>query len=143
MTREQYEMLGARLDTRPRGYEREMLSWEIMDACRIERVTGTRFDRVLGVDVVDTSVVYVGPCRVKAVNAQSLGVEAGPVEWGVHVDELHLPVTGSEDVRPLDVATITGAACDPALVGRRLVIRGWPARSLATARRFRVDEVSG
>lgn len=36
MTREQYEMLGARLDTRPRGYERERLSWEIMDACRIE-----------------------------------------------------------------------------------------------------------
>lgn len=40
MTREQYEMLGARLDARPRGYERERLSEEIMDACRIETRDG-------------------------------------------------------------------------------------------------------
>ena len=36
LTREQYEALGARLDARPRGYERERLAEEIMDACQIE-----------------------------------------------------------------------------------------------------------
>ena len=36
MAREQYEAFGARLDARPRGYERERLGEEIMDACRIE-----------------------------------------------------------------------------------------------------------
>ena len=115
----------------------------MVDACRVERVTGTRFDRILGVDVADTSLVYAGPCRVKAVDAQSASAGTDSVAWGVHVDEVHLPVAGSEDVRPLDVVTVTGSAMDPGLVGRRLVIRGWPARSLATARRFRVDEVSG
>lgn len=115
----------------------------MLDACRIERVIGSRFDRVFGVDVEDMSVVYAGPCRLKSVNAQPRSVQAGPVEWTVAVDELHLPVVGSGNVRPGDVATITGAELDQGLVGRRFVISGTPARTAATARRFRVEEVSG
>jgi hypothetical protein len=85
--------------------------------------------------------VYAGPCKV-AVGARAAVAEqpeSGEHAFVVQRYLLHLPITVTTVVEG-DVATITAAGLDAALVGRVYRLAGEFAKTFATARRFQVEE---
>jgi hypothetical protein len=115
---------------------------QMLDTCSIARVTGLSTDPDTGVVTPTATTVYTGKCKV-----QQGGVPIGaPTNVGeasvmfTHL-QLHVPISAT-DVRADDVATITAAALDPDLVGRRYTISAPAAKTFLTARRFDVQLVS-
>lgn len=111
----------------------------MMDACTVRRITGVTTDSA-GVVTPTKIVVYSGPCRI-TMSGQGSPTEGGEATVAVLAMELHLPITGSEDVRHLDEVTVDSALNDTALVGRTLRVSSKQIKSEATARRISVEEV--
>jgi hypothetical protein len=90
-----------------------------------------------------SSTVYTGACKVQSARAMAATPEAGAELLAVSRRELHLPITtASAAVRPDMVATITASSLNPGLVGRKFRLSDLgDEKSLATARRFGVEEV--
>lgn len=114
----------------------------MVDACAITRVTAQVTDPLTGHVTPGTAAVYTGKCKSQTGEALGQAIEPGEVEAVLILTELHLPVVGSEGVRRGDVATITAAAHDTSLVGRKLRIKDVMYKTFATARRLRVEEVT-
>lgn len=89
------------------------------------------------------STVYTGKCKVQLSDSLRVGdAEAGEVTLAVTAVSLHLPIDGTGGVGRGMEATITSAAFDEALVGKRLHIQAPHAGSQKTARRFACEVVS-
>lgn len=111
-------------------------------ACTIDRkVKGALNETTLQYDNTSEQI-YSGPCRTRFVasivresdvQGQSLARQEGV---------LSVPIPGSGDIRPDDVATITANALDPEQVGQRFIIRGIHEQTFSTARRFPIELVS-
>lgn len=91
------------------------------------------------------TTIYTGICRVQVTSiiANSASSTAGERQVIIQGSELHLPVVGTEQVAINDVVEMLTAANDSALVGRRFTISARHEKSRATARRLRVQEVTG
>lgn len=112
----------------------------MLDACVITRAGDPV--TVDGTVTVPTVTVYEGRCKLQTHRPSPTNPEAVDHSWSLVPVELHLPVTGTGDVRANDLVEIT-AAVDAANVGRRLRIRGGDRKSLQSAFRPMVEEVAG
>ncbi|WP_409186720.1 DUF6093 family protein [Amycolatopsis sp. VS8301801F10] len=116
----------------------------MLDTCRIRPVTGDTTDPDTG-QVTPTygDPVYIGKCKIQAQKAAlPSNPDAGEHRWAVVPVELHLPVAGTAAVVTGLVAEIT-ASGDPANVGRLFRIRSGDRKSLQTAIRCQVEEITG
>lgn len=122
---------------------RTMAEASMVDACVIERVTGTTTDVELLAVEETTTTVYTGPCRVQERGGYPRDVNTAPDQPQLGIArELQLPVATSTDVQAGDRVTITASANDPGLVGVVSWLRGQPAKTEATARRFHMEELA-
>lgn len=112
----------------------------MVDACIITRADGTEAtDPDTGVATHDTTTVYDGKCRVQTRALAAQSPEAGETQWAMSQLELQVPVSAT-GIRTGDLATITAAALDPDLVGRRLRVTVPPHKTHSTMRRLPVTE---
>ncbi len=86
-------------------------------------------------------VVYTGRCKVQDSGRAAADAEAGERQATVTDQELHLPIESSAGVRRDDDVLIDTNPADPALVGRRFVIRAPHAGTAKTARRLPIQAV--
>ncbi|SFO59754.1 DUF6093 family protein [Amycolatopsis rubida] len=116
----------------------------MLDTCRIRAVTGDTTDPDTGqVTPAYGDPVYTGKCKIQNQKAAYPGnPDAGEHQWTVTPVELHLPVTGTGSVGSGLVAEIT-ASVDPANVGRTFRIRSGDRKTLQTALRCQVEEITG
>ena len=91
----------------------------------------------------DAAPLYAGRCQVQVPNVAEQSADAGERDWTVQAAIVKLPVTGSEDVEPGHTVTMTAATLDASLAGRRFTVRADHAKTFATARRLRCEEVTG
>ena len=109
-----------------------------LDSCRIDRPTGTRFDRETGTDVETWTEVYAGPCRFPRADAGGRVVVTGetitPASPTVKVP-WHV-----EGVRPDDRVTCT-ESISPGMVGRVLWVTDASPRTFQSAVNLTCREV--
>ena len=109
-----------------------------LDECRIDRPTGTRFDRETGEDVETWAEVYAGPCRFPRADAAGRVVVTGetitPASPTVKIP-WHV-----EGVRPDDRVTCT-ASVSPGMVGRVLWVTDTSPRTFQSAVNLTCREV--
>ncbi len=114
----------------------------MVDECTIRRRAGSTTDPDTGQITPTYTTVYSGACRVQQRTGQAREETPGPAELLMVRRELHLPVATSTGVQAGDQVSMTASVHDPDLVGRVLVVRDEMAKSLATARRLGVEEVT-
>lgn len=118
----------------------------MLDACRIERPGAGQgvFNEATGqYDPPASTLVYEGPCRVQVTDGLNVqDAQAGERLVTIQRLTLHLPVSTSAGVQVDDVAVMTVATYDDALLGRRYRVDGLHAKSGATARRVQVEGIS-
>lgn len=86
-----------------------------------------------------STLVYEGPAKWQSPSGWQRS-QVGESDTAAGGIELHLPFDASAGVRVGDVVECT-ASLDPALVGRRFGVADEFTKTLATARRFRVEVV--
>lgn len=86
-----------------------------------------------------STLVYEGPAKWQSPSGWQRS-QVGESDTAAGGIELHLPFDASAGVRIGDVVECT-ASLDPALVGRRFGVADEFTKTLATARRFRVEVV--
>lgn len=110
----------------------------MFDSCRIDRPTGTRFDRETGTDVETWTEVYAGPCRFPRADAGGRVVVTGetitPASPTVKVP-WHV-----EGVRPDDRVTCT-ESISPGMAGRVLWVTDTSPRTFQSAVNLTCREV--
>lgn len=116
----------------------------MIDTCTITRAAagaGDLDEETGEYDPDEPDAVYTGRCKVQQARVVAPGEpDAGERTWTVLSLEVHLP-TSVTTVQVHDVVTITTSVHDPALVDRTFRVTDDPAKSLATARRLRCEEV--
>lgn len=114
----------------------------MVDRCTIrQRSTFGPMDPDTGLRVETLgAVVYTGKCKVQTYEAQASTPASGQHVWSVQRESIHLPATVQVSVDCM--VTITEAALDEHLVGRRYRVAGFLHKSMATANRLAVDEVT-
>jgi hypothetical protein len=116
----------------------------MVDVCRVTKPgpDGTRYEAGIAEYVVDPPVVmYEGACRFQIRGGQPDGRDVGGGPVTVEALELQLPVSTSTGVALGQTVEALSAVSDPSLVGRRYRIAGDAAKSMATARRLRIEEI--
>ena len=115
----------------------------MVDTCLVERMTGDTTDPDTGVVTPAWSTVYTGPCRVQERGGYPRDVTTAPDQPQLALPrELQLPVDTSTAVQAGDRCTITASVNDAGLVGTKMWLRGRPAKTEATARRFTLEEIA-
>jgi uncharacterized protein DUF6093 len=116
----------------------------MIDACTIDRITGTETDPTTGARTETAATVYSGPCRLQEIFGFSRDTQPSPDQSQLaRYRVLQLPVTTSEDVRVGDRVTVTGCVHDPDMVGARFIVRDQSGKTEATSRRVGVEEITG
>jgi hypothetical protein len=116
----------------------------MVDACTVAHGTGGGVqDETTGQVARTTSTVYTGPCRVQLPQAQPRTSDVAERTATVQRAIVSLPVATSTGVRVGATVTITAAALDADLAGRRFRVVGLHHKSYATARRLECEEVTG
>lgn len=111
----------------------------MLDACTVQRVTGTTED-ANGVVTPTYSTVYTGKFKLQASSEQFPSTpQAGQRVWTLITAYAHFPLTATADVD--DVLTVT-ASVDPANVGRQFRVTANGRKTFATAFRLSVQEIA-
>lgn len=113
----------------------------MVDACTITRTsTGDVFDPDTGTYTASAgTAVYAGKCKIQYRSASTADV--GEQQLTLHSLEVHVPMSVT-DVTVDDVVAITAAVHDASLVGRTFRVIDDFAKTYATARRLRCEEVT-
>lgn len=111
----------------------------MLDTCTIVRPGETVTDPETDEVTTPGPTVYTGKAKVQTYEAQESNPEAGGATMTVQRYTLHIPV-GLYAPEVGDVATITAAAADANLVGRKYRVVALLHKSLATAYRLGVEE---
>ena len=117
----------------------------MVDQCTITRTVGEagEVDPNTGLRVPPaTEVVYSGKCKVQTYEPHESKPDAAEHVWTVQRYSVHIPV----DAGPAavdDRIQITYSVIAPHLVGRTYRVAGIHHKSLTTAQRLLVDEVTG
>lgn len=114
---------------------------QMLDACTIGILGDPVTDPVT--DKVTTPLVplYTGRAKVQTYEAQESNPEAGGATMTVQRYAVHIPV-GSYAPEVGHVVEITAAALDPHMAGRRYRVVALLHKTMATAYRLGVEEVS-
>lgn len=116
----------------------------MVDECTIRRTIGPPgpLDPDTGERApAPTEVVYTGKCKVQTYEPHESKPESGDHVFTVQRYSLHIPATAAQ-IAVDDRAQITASELDPNLVGRTYRISGLLHKSMATAQRLLVDEVT-
>lgn len=125
----------------------------MLDTCTVTRVTGPEgeIDPETGLPApAPTETVYPlpaavapldGRCKVQTYEPHESTRESGDHVFTEQRYHLHLPI-GAGPFKVGDTATIMTASADAQLVGRSYRIAGLHHKSLATAQRLLVDEIT-
>jgi hypothetical protein len=113
----------------------------MVDACTIQRVTGTSTNDTTGVVTITYLPIYSGKCRVQQSVPVSKPADVGQAHVWLQRLELQVPmsVTG---IASDDLVTITASLLDADLVGRTFRVRELGHKSHMTARRVQLEEVT-
>lgn len=116
----------------------------MVDACTIVHVTGTTTDDLTGAVTPATGPVYTGRCKVQTAGSGAMGRRYDVAEAAVVMLrlELHLPMATSSGVHRGDIVTVTASVNDPTLIGRTWRVHDEMHKSLSTARRLLLEEVT-
>lgn len=112
----------------------------MLDACIVHRPGDLVTDPTTGTVTRSQEVVYEGKCKLQQTLAQSGNAMAGEHEFTTQDVRWDTPV-GSGPFRVDDVVTMTAAALDDQLPGRRFRVDGRFNKTAATAQRIRVEEL--
>lgn len=117
----------------------------MLDQCTVTRTsgpagplnpeTGTRTP-------APTTTVYAGRCKVQTHEPHESRPQSGGHVFTVQRYAVHLPISTSA-VQIGDRIEVTAAVVDPQLAGRHYEVTGTMHKSLATAQRLLVEEVTG
>lgn len=113
----------------------------MIDACDVMRPGEPVTDPDTGEVTPSSTFVYSGPCKVQQTISQASNPTAGSHSFTVQDSRVDFPVSAG----PLmvdDVATVTASALDPQLVGTEFRIVEMFHKSMATAQRTRVEDVT-
>lgn len=113
----------------------------MLDACTVQRQTGSTTNPETGHVVPVLWTVYTGPCKVQQRSGGGAPRNLGEAAVFVSRSELHIPVTVTA-VASDDLVTITASALDPKLVNRQYHIQELSHKSYLSARRFSMVEVT-
>lgn len=113
----------------------------MVDTCTIRRVAGQVTDPETGVVTRTYSTVYSGKCKVQQQAGIARPERIAEAEVFVARLELHIPMSVIA-VASDDLATITASVHDPDLVDREFHVRELAHKTLATARRYSIVEVT-
>lgn len=115
----------------------------MVDMCEIrEPSTFGEMDPVTGLrQETPGAVAYAGKCKVQTFEAHESTPESGDHQYTVQRYSVHIPATVEVDVDHM--ITVTSAALDSNLVGRRYRVAGFLHKTFATANRLQVEEVTG
>lgn len=114
----------------------------MVDTCKVEYVNGTTWDEGSGTSVPAYATRYEGKCRVQTTLTSEANPNAGEREWTVQSLTVAVPMSAI-GFEVGDRVTITSAALDADLVGRVFTVVALAHKTHMTARRLRVDEVTG
>lgn len=115
------------------------------DSCVIRRVTGEPgpLDPTTGErEPAETTEVYSGRCKVQTYEPHESKPQAGEHVWTVQRYFVHVPV-GEGPIMVDDRVEVTASEVAPQLPGRTYRVAGLHHKSMATAQRLLVDEVTG
>jgi hypothetical protein len=113
----------------------------MVDACTIQRVTGSSTNDTTGVVTPTYSTIYSGKCRVQQVVPIAKPAHVG--EAAVWLQRLVLQVPMSvTGIASDDLVTITASLLDADLVGRTFHVRELGHKTHMTARRVQLEEVT-
>jgi len=126
---------------------REAAEALMIDTCEVRRPGGQTTDPDTGEVSTSGPVVYgpespeKGKCKVQQTIAQSSKPEAGGLVFTVQDARIDFPVSAGP-FHVNDVATLKTSELDPQLVGRMFRIVEVFHKSMATAQRTRVEEIT-
>lgn len=113
----------------------------MLDSCTVTRPGPVVTDPVTGAVTPSSTPVYAGPCKVQQTISQASSPSAGLHSFTVQDSRVDFPVAAG----PLavdDVVTITSAVLDPQLVGSVFRVVELFHKSMATAQRTRVEQIT-
>lgn len=111
----------------------------LMDSlCVIQRQSGV-VENANGVETPTYTTIYSGKCRLRMPHADARNAAASGQSVELQTPTLSLPVVGSENVLPDDIATIS-SPLDPLVVTARVM--GVHSQTHSTARRLQVEVTS-
>ncbi|MFE4229132.1 DUF6093 family protein [Arthrobacter sp. NPDC056886] len=113
----------------------------MIDACKVQRPGEPTTDPDTGEVTPSETFVYSGPCKVQQTISQASSPTAGEHAFTVQDSRVDFPVSAG----PLnvdDVVTITVSVLDPQLVGSEYRVVELFHKSMATAQRTRVQQVT-
>lgn len=114
---------------------------KMMDSCRVERPGAPATDPVSGKVTRPAQVIYEGKCELQQTRTQATTPNNVERDFTVQETSWKTPVfAGPFDVG--DMVYMTAAAADPQLVGRQYRVTEPFHKSLATAQRCGVEEVT-
>jgi len=113
-----------------------------VDACTVQRQTGTSTDPNTGVVTPTYSTVYTGQCRVQSRALVGQTPDAGEHRWAAGVFEVQLPMSSAACAVD-DLVTVIASVLDPELVGVVLRVKSLFHKSHATSRRLMCEEMQG
>jgi hypothetical protein len=105
------------------------------DVVTITRPTGV--DELTGAPT--GTQIYTGAGRVQTYEPTEVAANVGEGTVVLQRYSVHIPI-GVCEPQPGDLIDVTRATHDPALTGRRYVVRGLLHKSFATAQRLLVDD---
>lgn len=124
----------------------------MLDQCQVTRPTGApgAIDPVTGDRAPAPTTTVYGPtlqphqgrCKVQTYEPHEAARKSGEHVYIEQRYHLHLPV-GTPQIRVGDTVTVTAATHDPLLVGKIFRVAGTHHKSLATAQRLLLDEITG
>jgi hypothetical protein len=112
----------------------------MVDACTVQRSSGTVTNPDTGVVYPNLSTVYAGKCKIQQTLAQSSNPVAAEHQYTVQDTRWDTPVAAGPFLVG-DVVTMDAAALDAQIVGRTFRVVETFHKSGATAQRTRVVEV--
>jgi hypothetical protein len=117
----------------------------MIDACTIKRLSGQSTNLQTAV-VTDTyTTLYSGKCRIQRVRGQRLGSAHPAIIGAAQIYQqplaVHVPVTVLGIILQ-DIVTVTASLMEPDLVGRSFWVQVLPPKTLTTAHRYGLQEVT-
>ena len=112
----------------------------MVDECEVTR-PGALVTDADGNVTPSSTPVYEGRCKVQQTISQASNPTAGEHSFTVQDSRVDFPVTAGP-LKVDDVVTVTASALDPQLVGSEFRVTELFHKSMATAQRTRVEQVT-
>lgn len=113
----------------------------MVDSCDVTRPGESVTDPDTGDVTPSSTAVFSGPCKVQQTISQASNPTAGEHSFTVQDSRVDFPVAAGP-LKVDDVVTITASVLDPQLVGAEFRVTELFHKSMATAQRTRVEQVT-